>query len=109
MSRQPARYAVVIGVTFGNDDSTESVKEYSEKEYLEIKDRLLRLAKALQKTGGRWENGSVGDDPETYVNDGHLSQEDADWADNLIPTVDHGTYSVQSIEVYKYSQKQRIF
>lgn len=104
-----SRYALVVESTYGNDEVTEKTHEYSEKEFKLLKPVLERIVVALDKNGGEWFSCDVGNSRKDYIENGDLSVEDADFLSSIVPSADHGTYSVESITTYKFSQKERIY
>lgn len=99
-----ARYAVVVKADVNDGDYIEEISEFSEREIKLIKPLLQKVAKALNKNEGKWE------DTDEYIEKGWLTKTEVNSFENLVPIMDNqDVHTITDITVYKYSEKTRIY
>ncbi len=85
--------------------SITTIKSAEEKK--QIQELLERIVPVLNaKKGHNWKNGDQGDSAEKYVEEGKMTEADADHFGELVPYAEYGIHSIEDIILYDVINKK---
>ncbi len=74
------------------------------KEIQELLERIVPVLNAEKRHN--WENGDQGDSAEKYVEEGKMTEADADHFGELVPHAEYGIHSIEDIILYDVINKK---
>lgn len=97
---------IIMGDTNDGDYIHNIITINSREKRKKIEELLERIVPVLEDEHGTWENGDQGNSAETYVEEGKMTQADADRFSELVPHGEYGIHSVEDITLYDVMNKK---